>query len=227
MNRTRIKICGLTNVEDARAAIQAGADMIGFVLAESRRKVALEAVHSILDALREPATVVLVFQDAPARLVADSLARTHQRFPMETCGEDEWIRITGVQLHGSESPEYIRELRRLCEWPGPIFKAIQVGPAESPAFIESSMRPYVDRGVELLLDSGAGSGRPFDWSLAVGLPYWFILSGGLTPENVGAAIQILRPAGVDVSSGVEESPGKKSAERMQAFVAAVRAADAS
>lgn len=227
MRQTRIKICGITNVEDAHAAVRAGADMIGFVLAESRRKVALEVVHSILDAVREPATIMLVFQDAPAAVVAEALQRTQQRYFMEVCGDDEWIRTIGVQLHGSETPEYVRELRRQCEHADPIIKAIRIAPGDSFMAIEAGMRPYIGRKVELLLDSGAGSGKPFDWTQVVGLPYPFILSGGLTPENVADAIQTLRPAAVDVSSGVEESPGRKSAERMRAFVAAVRAADAS
>lgn len=201
---TRIKICGLTNLDDALLAVDAGADALGLVFADSPRKVAPEVATHIIAALPPFVSAVGVFMDSPDRFV--------RKIAQE-------LGLDAVQLHGEESPEECKQL------PGKVIKRFNVFENDTPETLRQRMQRY---GVAAyLLDPGAGSGRPFDWNIAVGLPGPLIVSGGLNPENVGNAIRLVRPFAVDVSSGVEWEPGRKDPNKLKAFVQAVRDADAS
>ena len=203
----RIKICGITRLEDALLAARLGADALGFNFwPGSKRFIAPAAARAIVRALPPFVTTVGVFVDA---------------------GRDELLSaaaVSGVQvlqLHGDEPPELARSL------PMPLLKAIRVsGPASLDA---------IDRwpgAAGFLLDAPApgygGSGLTFDWSLAAEAARraTVLLAGGLTPGNVAEAIRAVRPFAVDVASGVESAPGLKDAERLAAFITAARAAAA-
>ena len=200
---TRTKICGITSTQDAHVAIEAGADALGLVFADSPRRVSPETAERVITALPPMISTVGVFVDARAAEVAALVER---------------LRLDAVQLHGQESPEYCRRL------PGKVIKRFDTLENDTPATLRERMQRYPVAAY--LLDPGAGSGRTFDWEIARGLPGPLIVSGGLTAENVGDAIRLLRPFAVDVSSGVESAPGHKDPERMKAFVRAVRDADA-
>lgn len=197
----RIKICGITTPEAARAAADAGADAVGLVFAPSRRRVSVEQAKAIVAVLPPFVSRVGVFVDeAPERIAAIA----------ETCGLDV------LQLHGDEPPE-------ACQWfPRKVIKAIRI---RGPESLEDLERYQVDA---FLLDTfvpgePGGTGRTFDWGIARAAASRFrvILSGGLTPENVTQALEVVRPYGVDVSSGVETG-GAKDPEKIRAFIAAVR-----
>ena len=205
--RTRIKICGITNLDDAHAAIDAGADALGFVFVrKSPRYIEPEVAGEIIKNLPPIVTVVGVFVNEKIEKVRE-IAR-HCALGL-------------LQFHGDESPEY-------CEWyPQRVLKAFRVKDLSS---IEE-IRKYSVQGV--LLDSYSkdaygGTGHSFDWSLArkVVPISPVVLAGGLNPENVGQAIREVRPYGVDVSSGVESAPGTKLKKKINAFVKAVHSADA-
>jgi phosphoribosylanthranilate isomerase len=208
MHRTRIKICGLTRAEDATAAVEAGADALGVVLAPSKRQVSLEQAAAVLTGVPPLVSRVGVFVDAHADEVREAVSL---------------LGLTAVQFHGDESPE-------ACEAaPVPVIKALRVGPGFDP----SSAEAYRGAVSALLLDTLAagergGTGVAFDWyDVAGGLPTWapVILAGGLAPGNVAEAVRVLRPFAVDVSSGVERQPGIKHHRLIGSFIAAVRAAD--
>lgn len=202
---TWIKICGVTRIEDGVAAAAAGADAVGFVFAESPRRVTAERARLIVRELPPHVLRFGVFVDEEPSEIARIVAAAE---------------LDRVQLHGFEEP-MVREL---------------VGTRVVRAF-----RARYDDVLEEIAASGestflldtwsaelpGGTGHRFDWSLARrAAPLGrLILAGGLTPENVGAAIREVAPFGVDVSSGVETSPGIKDPERVGEFVAAVRAAD--
>ncbi|MDH0098632.1 MULTISPECIES: phosphoribosylanthranilate isomerase [Pseudomonadaceae] len=202
----RSKICGITRIEDALAAVEAGADAIGLVFyAKSPRAISVEQALAIIQALPPFVTTVGLFVDMPRA----ELQQLLQRVPLDL-----------LQFHGDESPAD-------CEGHGrPYIKALRVRPGEDVA---ASMAPYVGaRGI--LLDTfvegiPGGTGAAFDWSLVpqrAGKP--IILAGGLDAGNVAAAIGQVRPYAVDVSGGVELSKGIKDAEKIRAFVRAVRSA---
>jgi phosphoribosylanthranilate isomerase len=205
--RTRIKICGITRPEDAQTAIAGGADAIGLVFyAKSPRAVSAEQAVSIVADVPPFVTTVALFVDAAAadiQRVIDS------------------VQPDLLQFHGDESADFCRRFGRA--W----IKALRVRPETD---IGAACRRYRDaRGI--LLDSWqegvpGGTGRTFDWRLAAeDLPSPIVLAGGLNPGNVGEAIGLLRPAAVDVSGGVEQSPGVKDAAKISEFIRAVRAAD--
>lgn len=197
----RVKICGIMDPAAALAAAEAGADAVGFVFAPSRRQVTVEQARRIVAALPPFVTKVGVFVDeAPQRVRQIAEA----------------VRLDAVQLHGGEPPAYAEALGL------PVIKAIRMRDREAVA----AMRGY--RVAAFLLDSfepdlAGGTGRPFDWALAAGLqaPAPLILAGGLTPDNVGEAIETVRPYAVDVSSGVE-TDGRKDPAKIRAFIARVR-----
>ena len=223
--RTRIKICGVCRPEDAAAAAAAGTDAIGLVFhPPAPRYVTAERAKQTLAALPPFVTPVGVFVDAPATLVRETAVA---------------LGLRHVQLSGDEPPERIAELHPLA-----VIKAVRV---ERERFGETLARwrnavPSLGlRNLKgLVLETAnthqpGGTGVANDWETVrrcrdagdfAGLPP-IIAAGGLTPETVGAVVRDLRPWAVDVSSGVEESKGRKSADRLAAFVAAVRAADAS
>jgi phosphoribosylanthranilate isomerase len=203
----RVKICGLTRVEDALAAAHAGADAIGLVFYEkSPRHVSLEAARAILARLPPFVTSVGLFVDAAPEAVRAVLAA----LPLDL-----------LQFHGEEPPEYCRAFGR------PYIKAVRVRPGVD--LVEWAARFADSRG--LLLDAyvegtPGGTGRVFDWSLIPrDLPLPIVLSGGLAADNVEEAIRRVRPWAVDVSSGVEAAKGIKDAARIAAFMRGVRNAD--
>jgi len=207
--RVRVKVCGITSLEDGLAAARAGADAIGLVFwPRSPRVVDVATARRISEALPLFVLRVGVFVDAPAEV----LARTVDEVPLDL-----------VQLHGDEAPEQ-------CDIsPRRALKAVRVGPGFRP---EDALR-YEGRAAGILLDTRSdaapgGTGEAFDWSLARAVRErvsFLVLAGGLTPENVGAAIRAVRPDAVDVSSGVESAPGRKDGEKLRAFLAAVRATE--
>jgi len=212
---TRVKICGITEVSHAQAAIEAGADLIGVVLAPSPRKVTYEKAREIATAVKKhnlPA--VGVFVNMPAATVNSAAL---------SCGLD-W-----VQLSGDESWEYCQQIEK------PVIKAIHISPSLSErellAHLEEGQEKLGDRSPIYLLDTlvenkYGGTGKIFAWEIArrAVARYPVIIAGGLNPENVGEVVADLRPWGVDVSSGVE-SGGVKDVNKIQAFIKAVRSVD--
>jgi phosphoribosylanthranilate isomerase len=200
--RVRAKICGLTNIADARAACELGADALGFVLAKSPRQVSPDQVKAMVADLPPLVTTVGV-------LVGADLAMARQ--VREYCGLD------AVQRHGDQTPETVAALGR-----GVIKVLAVAGRPPDPACYPGAL---------LLLDThvpgkAGGTGRVFDWSLARDIARMrpIMLAGGLNPDNVEHAIQTVRPHAVDVSSGVESAPGRKDHVKLADFLARVRAA---
>lgn len=206
--RTRIKICGITRPEDAVLAGKLGADAIGLVFyPPSPRAVSVEQAVAVTRMLPPFVTSVALFVNAGARFIEDVLA----------------VLPAGLlQFHGDESPQ------ECARFGVPFIKAVSMGPGVD-------VGQYAERfhgAAGLLLDAWqpakrGGTGETFDWSIIPGgLDMPLVLAGGLTPANVGEAVTRVRPFAVDVSSGVESSGGIKDRERLAAFVAAVRTADA-
>ena len=204
---TRVKICGITRVEDALAAAHSGADAIGLVFYQhSPRHVGIELAAQLADALPPFVSVVGLFVNADAALVREVLAR---------------VPVDLLQFHGDETPEYCAQFGK------PYLKAIRVRAGVDLLQCASDFRSA--RG--LLLDAHVegmpgGTGTAFDWTLIPKrLPLPVILSGGLDAENVSAAIRQVRPYAVDVSSGVEASKGIKDAAKIVAFIKEVKQID--
>ena len=200
----QIKICGITRPEDALAAFAAGADAIGLVFfAKSKRAVSIAKAKAICEVLPPLAQIVGLFVDASQQDIERVLSA---------------VPLTLLQFHGNESPAD-------CElWQRPYLRALD---PVAGSDLNTLMAPYTDaRG--FLLDSvheGAfgGTGKTFDWQLfPTNCSRPLILAGGLSPDNVAQAIRQCRPSAVDVSSGVESSPGVKDVAKMTAFVDAVR-----
>lgn len=209
MPRTRIKICGITTPEAARAAVEAGADAVGFVFVRrSPRHIEPEAAAAIMADLPPFVAAVGLFQDCPVDdfIAIEEVCPTHH-----------------TQLHGNESVSVVRH----CS---PAIKAIRFH--EDTIANDLARWDSVDEVEAILVDgSWGGEGVAFDWKKlaepASSLTKPIILAGGLTPENVGEAIRQARPFAVDVSSGVESERGVKDPAMIHAFCDAVRAADAS
>jgi len=200
----QVKICGITNLEDALAAAEAGADLLGFVFySPSPRCIAPEGAREIIDVLRRSGfalRTVGVFVD-------EELGRVWEAIQM--CDLDH------AQLHGEEPPAYVAALGERA------IKAVRV---RSAADVEG-LGAY--RAAAYLLDAyhptkPGGTGEVWDWGLAVAAKRYgpIILAGGLTPDNVAQAVRRVRPYGVDVSSGVESTPGRKDTVKMRRFVVA-------
>jgi phosphoribosylanthranilate isomerase len=195
-----VKICGITSEEDALLAVAMGADAVGFIFAPSARQVAPSLVADIIKRLPTEILTVGVFRDEAPQRVVDVVHTTGLR---------------GAQLHGHETPEQARWVRARVPW---VVQGFAAG--------DSAIPRAGEWGVDAILIDGAapGSGQIFDWALAEDAPdgVHLILAGGLTPDNVGEAIARIRPWGVDVASGVEQSPGRKDPRKLRAFVAAAR-----
>ena len=196
-----VKVCGTTSEEDALLAVAMGADAVGFVFAPSPRQVSAGLVRDIVKRLPREVVTVGVFRDeAPDRVVR--------------IVNDAGLRA--AQLHGHETAEQAQFVRDRV----PLL--IQAFPAGDPAVA----RAHEYRPDAILLDAATpGSGHVFDWDLAQGPSgIRLILAGGLTPDNVAAAIAQVHPWGVDVVTGVESSPGRKDPVKVRAFVANAKAA---
>ena len=198
---TKMKFCGLTRPCDMEAVNEIKPEYIGFVFAKkSKRYVTPQKAMELKKLLSPEILAVGVFVGEEPEVIAGLL-------------ENGTIDI--AQLHGSEDEEYIRKLKTMTD--KPIIKAIQV--TDESTYAETKLPSCsVDY---LLLDSGAGTGTTFDWNKIEKLCKPYFLAGGLSPDNVGEAIELLHPYAVDVSSGIEED-GDKSKEKMAAFAAAVR-----
>ena len=204
--RTRIKICGLTREADVAAAITAGADAIGFVCyPKSPRYVAPGRLRALGRELGVFAAPVLLFVNAASDLVEGAL---------------EMMPNAWLQFHGDEHEPACSRYRR------PYIRAVPVGDDTDLAGVESEFASAAALLVDAPTDDFGGSGRTFNWSrLPKQRSKPLVLAGGLNAENVAAAIAEVHPYAVDVSSGVEQQPGVKSASKIESFIAAVRRAD--
>ena len=201
----KVKICGITNSDDASKAVELGVDALGFIFAPSPRRIRPEEAHSIIAALPPFVIAVGVFvNEEPATI----------RKVAETCGLDL------LQLHGDESAEVCAEL---------MPRAVKAFRIKSERSLDE-VQPYLGNVKALLFDTFSekvrgGTGKTFDWSVAAkakrfGVP--LILSGGLSPANIAEAITTVRPYAVDVNSGIEERPGKKDHRLMRALMEVIR-----
>ena len=208
MNRTRIKICGLTRKEDIRAAVLSGADALGFVFyPDSPRYVEPEQARGLMDEIPPFITTVGLFVNADPKRVTEVMRLTS---------------LSLLQFHGEEDEAYCRQFGM------PYIKAARVRPELDLLKFAASFPSSRGLLLDAYVDGYGGGGQAFDWCLVPQpFPTSMILSGGLHAANVGGAVRQLRPWAVDVSSGVEAAKGIKDAGKIQAFVAAVREADAS
>jgi phosphoribosylanthranilate isomerase len=222
---TWVKICANTNLEDATLAVDAGADALGFIFAPSTRRVAPKDVRRITDQLPAAVEKIGVFiNQRPESIIETVLAAG----------------LTGVQLHGIEELDHVRQLRKLAARIHPklaIYKGLharelmpdQHGSQYGIGFVKNA-GDLVDA---FLMDSGTaerrgGTGKTFDWDEAAPMikllarKHRVVIAGGLNPQNARRAIQVFSPWGVDVVTGVESEPGKKDHAKLKAFIAAVR-----
>lgn len=198
----RVKVCGLTSYDDAIMAEELGADALGFIFADSKRRITPEAARGIIAKLPPFVHKVGVFVDEDIETVLDII---------KSCS------LTAVQLHGNETA---RECGML---PVPVIKSFRVGPDfdidivkeyDVAAFLLDTYDPHVH----------GGTGKVFDWSVAkqVSSLGRLVLSGGLNPDNITEAVKTIHPYAVDVCSGVESSPGKKDQEKLKEFIKKAR-----
>jgi phosphoribosylanthranilate isomerase len=197
-----VKICGITNEDDALLAVAMGADAVGFVFAPSPRQIAPQVAYDITRRLPPEILTVGVFRDEHPSRVVDIVHRSG---------------VKAAQLHGHETPAQVQEVARSVRW---VIKAFAAGSAAA-----RDARSY---GTDLVLVDAPspGSGKVFDWTLVADVPdgLRIILAGGLTPDNVADAVEAVEPWGVDVSSGVESAPGRKDAMKVKRFIDHARAA---
>jgi phosphoribosylanthranilate isomerase len=210
--RTWIKICGTTSLDDALSAIEAGADALGFIFAPSKRRITPEQVQAIIRELPREVEKIGVFMNNSATEIAKIVSE---------------VELTGIQMHGKEVPQEVynslpRDRRNSMR----TIKTVLVQQGSEITLDDAGAPGVVGAW---LLDSGAGSGKTFDWQATRAQlgerQGQFIIAGGLTPENVGDAMRLFKPWGVDVVTGVEREPGRKDPEKLKAFVAAVRKAE--
>ncbi|AKR57929.1 N-(5'-phosphoribosyl)anthranilate isomerase [Youhaiella tibetensis] len=210
-----IKICGIKTPAILEAAIDAGADMVGFAhFPRSPRHVGVEAIGDLISQARGRVETCVLLVNPDNSVVAEIAA----------LGPD-WL-----QLHGPETPHRVEAIR--AEAGIPVMKALPVGSAadlaQVPAFLDVADRILLDAKPPKGADRPGGLGVPFDWSLLKALDpaIAFMLSGGLTPDTVAEAIQRVKPFGIDVSSGVETAPGEKDERLIAAFIRNARMAAA-
>jgi phosphoribosylanthranilate isomerase len=198
-----VKICGITSEEDALLAVAMGADAVSFMFAPSPRQVQPSLVADIVKRLPADILTVGVFRDESPQRVAQIVHRTA---------------LTGAQLHGAESPAVVKQVAESVRF---VIKAFRAGSA--------AVRDAASYGADcILIDAPRpGSGELFDWSLTAEVPLGLrlMLAGGLTPENVADAVAYVQPWAVDVSTGVEASPGRKDPIKLRAFVANAKAVE--
>jgi phosphoribosylanthranilate isomerase len=212
---TLVKICGLSTPETLDVALGAGADMVGFVrFPKSPRHVSLDLGHRLSLQARGRAQRVVLLVNPEDEAIAQAI---------------EAINPDLIQLHGSESPERVAEIRSMVR--RPVMKAFGIAEASDL----QALGPYAGGVDHILLDAKpprttdalpGGNGISFDWRLLNRLDprLFFMLSGGLNPDNVAEAIRLTKPQAVDVSSGVESGPGLKDPARIEAFIRAARTA---
>ena len=196
-----VKICGITRLSDARHAVECGASALGFVFwQKSPRYIAPERAAEIIATLPATVTAVGVFVNASVDGIREIVARTG---------------IGTIQLHGDETPDYASALG----WP--VWRAVAVDEAES---VMATWPPDTMLLLDVVDPVRRGTGLTVDWQEAaiVARTRRVVLAGGLTPDNVGEAIDVVRPYGVDVSSGVEDSPGVKNVDKIERFLAGAR-----
>ncbi len=196
-----VKICGITNLEDALAATELGADALGFVFAPSPRRIEVSEAGGIIAQLPPFVTTVGLFVNEARLRVRETLKR---------------CRLNAVQFHGDESPHVCEEFMPVVK----VIKAFRIKDEESLKQIGqySVSACLFDAWVE---NKPGGTGKTFDWNLAAAAKDFgltLILSGGLNPDNVARAIKKVEPYAVDVSSGVESTPGKKDYKLMKEFI---------
>lgn len=199
IGHTRVKLCGMSREQDIEAVNREFPDLCGFIVdvPKSRRNVSHEQLERLVSLLSPVIPAVGVFVDQPVEAVAKLANEV----------------VDVVQLHGHEDAAYIERLRKLTDVP--IIQAFRVHSSDDVERANASTADLV------LLDSGAGSGRQFDWSLLAGVRRPYLLAGGLDPHNVSDAVATLHPWGVDMSSGIE-TDGVKDPRKMHDAVAAVR-----
>jgi phosphoribosylanthranilate isomerase len=197
-----VKICGITNEDDALFAVAMGADAVGFIFAPSTRQVAPQLVYDITRRLPPEVLTVGVFRDEHPSRVIELANRAG---------------VKAVQLHGNETPDQAREIA------GSVRYVIKAFPSTSR---DLGRADQYGTNMVLLDAPSPGSGKLFDWNLAAEIPESLnlILAGGLDPDNVADAIELVEPWGVDVASGVEASPGRKDPTKVRRFIANARAA---
>jgi phosphoribosylanthranilate isomerase len=199
-----VKICGLTNEDDALLAVALDADALGFIFAASKRQTHTENVRDIVRRLPREVHTIGVFRDEKPEKILATVNRAG---------------LHGVQLSGAEPESEVEWIRERVQF------VIQAFSAGDPALAQAGS----SSADVIMVDSPTpGSGKVFDWRLAEGAPPGkrLLLAGGLTPENVGDAIRLVRPWGVDVASGVEAEPGRKDPSKLRRFVENARAAGA-
>ena len=208
MSRVRVKICGVRSIEEAEAAIEAGADALGFNFwPRSPRYISQNAARSVIQRIAPLISSVGVFVNEDQRRIAEIVSD---------------VGLSAVQLHGDETPEFCASLGSIK-----IIKAFRV----SSDFDYASIASYpvsmalLDAGIK---GSYGGTGNVFDWRVAIEAKRYarIILAGGLTIENVREAIATVRPMAIDVCSGVEAEPGRKDPDKVRRFMAEVARANA-
>jgi len=244
---TWIKICGTTNLEDALVAVDAGADAVGFVFYEkSPRYITFEAAREIVEKLPEGVEKIGVYvigdEVNPLKVLLEVGLSGMQAYASAECGEQ---RSGSFEAVGAGPlPDRVRYARFLTALPMKLIgedeeelQKLASDFAEWGKDRPKGVSPPERMGATVVLDSGdlrqpGGTGKTFDWKMALPIAEGMrqggvklVVAGGLTPENVGGAIEILEPWGVDVVSGVEATPGKKDPEKVRAFVRAVREMD--
>ena len=232
MPKPYIKICGITNVDDARVAIEAGADLLGFILyPKSPRYVAPVKIAEILKEIRDWRPETGAQRTGGLQTLDPSLPRMVGVFVNEPVERIlailDQTGLDYVQLHSEEPPDMLMRLA------GRAFKALRPTSADEALAQAALYAPLGPPGGPTLMvdahdpNAYGGTGKTADWQAAAALARRhpdLLLAGGLTADNVAAAIEIVQPWGVDVSSGVEVAPGKKDHRKVRAFVAAVKAA---
>lgn len=197
-----VKICGITNEDDALLSVALGADAVGFVFAPSSRQIAVQQAYDIARRLPPEIMTVGVFRDELPSRVVETVHRAGLR---------------AAQLHGHETPAQVAEVARSVRW---VIKAFAAG--------TSALRRADEYGLDIVLVDSArpGSGTVFDWTLVDDVPEGLriVLAGGLNPDNVATAVEKVQPWGVDVASGVEREPGRKDPMKLKSFIDAARRA---
>ncbi len=195
-----VKICGITRLQDALCAVEHGADAIGFIFAESKRKVSISTVQEIIQQLPKDFLTIGVFRDQPAHEVTEIVGQANLR---------------GVQLHGQESIQEVAEVATKLDF---VVKSVIAGSDEA------KMADQFATDMILVDSETPGSGTSYDLNLLHELPVnvRLILSGGLTVDNVSMSIKAVSPWGVDVSSGVESAPGIKDHAKIRDFISNAR-----